>query len=132
MRVANALLGDMGLTSEMHPKENCHSGQDECKGAPHGGAPEVDADTFVRMVIYSAAVGVPIRRAANDPEVLAGKVLFHKLKCAGCHTPSHVTEGTPLEEFSGLLIWPYTDLLLHDMGDGLADGRPVGFPIGVL
>jgi CxxC motif-containing protein (DUF1111 family) len=77
--------------------------------------------------IYSRNLGVPERRNPADPTVLRGKALFHDLNCQGCHQPKHVThrlDGQPEQSFQ--LIWPYTDLLLHDMGPGLADNRPEG------
>jgi len=63
--------------------------------------------------------------------VLRGKEIFYTLKCTGCHNPKYVTnrlDGQPEQSFQ--LIWPYTDLLLHDMGDGLADHRPEGRATG--
>ena len=59
--------------------------------------------------------------------MLAGKALFYRSGCTGCHTPKHATRADwPIEPLAGQLIWPYTDLLVHDMGEGLADGRPEG------
>ena len=83
------------------------------------------------MTFYSRNLGVPERRGVDDPTVLRGKEVFHTLGCASCHTPKHVThrlEGQPEQSFQ--LIWPYTDLLLHDMGEGLADNRPEGRATG--
>ena len=70
---------------------------------------------------------MPQRRNVSDPHVLAGKQHFYELGCAGCHNPKFVTSRdatNPAHRFQ--LIWPYTDLLLHDMGVGLADHRPEG------
>ena len=79
------------------------------------------------MTFYSQNLAVPARRDVDDPQVLAGKALFYDLGCTSCHTPKFVTsrqaEGDA-QKFQ--LIWPYSDLLLHDMGEGLADHRPVG------
>ena len=77
----------------------------------------------------STAATSACRRAATSTtrEVLPGKALFYDFGCASCHTPKYVTSrDAPQPEHRFQLIWPYTDLLLHDMGDGLADGRPVG------
>ena len=75
----------------------------------------------------SRNLAVPARRAEIDPKVLRGKALFYRIGCTGCHTPKHATRSDwPVEELAGQLIWPYTDLLVHDMGDNLADGRPEG------
>ena len=68
---------------------------------------------------------MPARRGEDDPAVLRGKALFYDIGCTGCHTPKHATRRDwPVEALAGQLIWPYTDLLVHDMGEGLADGRP--------
>ena len=64
----------------------------------------------------------PKRREVSDKNVLAGKEIFYKSKCIYCHTPKYVTSKNAKHDFLKFqLIWPYTDLLLHDMGDGLAD-----------
>jgi CxxC motif-containing protein (DUF1111 family) len=76
--------------------------------------------------VYTATIAVPVRRDWDAAEVLRGQALFQAAGCDGCHTPSHLTGDYPgLPELGKQLIWPYTDLLLHDMGPELADGRPV-------
>jgi CxxC motif-containing protein (DUF1111 family) len=78
-------------------------------------------------VFYAQNLAVPQRRNFSDPVVQRGKDVFHTLNCSGCHRPSFTTgkvDGQP--QLSRQQIWPYTDLLLHDMGDGLADHRPEG------
>ncbi|KFE71373.1 di-heme oxidoredictase family protein [Hyalangium minutum] len=121
---AGALAGDMGLTSPLAPSESCTSAQAACLAAPNGGTPEVDARKLTALTFYTHVLGVPARQGVDVPRVLRGKELFHRAGCARCHRPSMETgalEGHP--ELSHQLIWPYTDLLLHDMGAGLADGR---------
>ncbi len=84
------------------------------------------------MTFYARNLAVPARRDWDDAEVLAGKRVFHETGCASCHTPKHVThrlQDRPEQSFQ--LIWPYTDLLLHDMGEGLADHRPEGRATGL-
>ena len=79
-------------------------------------------------LFYSRNLAVPGAPQRRRPEVLRGKRLFYAVGCAGCHTPTYVTRrdcGRPAQ-LANQLIWPYTDLLLHDMGEGLADGRPEG------
>ena len=77
------------------------------------------------MLFYTRNLAVPTRRNVDDPNVLAGKQLFHTAGCAACHTPIHVTRADAAEpELANQTIRPYTDLLLHDMGEGLADNRP--------
>lgn len=122
---AGAFLGDMGITTPVFPDQNCTASQTECTDAPGGGEPEISADLFDRVVAYASLLAVPVRRDWESESVLHGKALFNEAECTGCHVPSHVTGTHEFSELSDQLIWPYTDLLLHDMGDGLADGRPV-------
>jgi CxxC motif-containing protein (DUF1111 family) len=69
-------------------------------------------------------LAVPGRRGGDDPEAQRGRRLFYEVGCAACHVPSWRTGEAEAPELSGQRIWPYTDLLLHDMGEGLADGLP--------
>jgi CxxC motif-containing protein (DUF1111 family) len=130
---AGAFSGDMGLSSRLHPDPwgECTAQQTDCRTAPHGQEPgirdglEVDNQSLDLVTFYAQNLGVPARRNVDDPTVLRGKELFHQSRCAACHTPAHVThrlENQPAQSFQ--LIWPYTDLLLHDMGPALADNRP--------
>jgi CxxC motif-containing protein (DUF1111 family) len=85
----------------------------------------VDDQTVGNVAFYTQTLGVPARRNLSDPAASAGERLFYAAGCAGCHTPTLRTgtlRGVP--EVSNQMIHPYTDLLVHDMGDGLADGRP--------
>jgi CxxC motif-containing protein (DUF1111 family) len=135
---ASAFASDMGLSSPMEPKPSgdCTPAQAFCLNAPNGnskrdGGVEVGATLFDLVVFYAQNLAVPPRRNINDADVTRGKALFHQLGCRSCHTPSHTTgkvEGQP--HLSDQTIWPYTDLLLHDMGDGLADNRPEGIASG--
>ena len=124
-QTAGAFLGDMGLTTSLFPANSCPKGQVACAAAPTGGDPEVADDLLADVVFYSATLAVPARRDAGAPEVLRGKQVFRDAGCADCHVARHVTaDDAELAEVRGQTIWPYTDLLLHDMGDALADGRP--------
>jgi CxxC motif-containing protein (DUF1111 family) len=133
---AGAFRGDIGITSSARPDEDCTAAQQACADAPSGGTPEIDDDILERVVTYASLLAVPARRAPEDPRVLRGKLLFREAGCAHCHVPSHTTgdehpTGEPaLVELRGQLIWPYTDLLLHDMGQDLADGQAVGAASG--
>jgi CxxC motif-containing protein (DUF1111 family) len=122
---AGAFLGDIGITSSLHGEQNCPSTQADCTAAQDGGAPELSEDLLDDMTTYTRLLAVPARRNVDDPEVLAGREQFHALGCADCHVPNFRT-GTLADfpELSDQSIWPYTDLLLHDMGEGLADERP--------
>jgi CxxC motif-containing protein (DUF1111 family) len=144
---AGAFNGDMGITTSVFASEACTPAQKDCLAAPHGGGkvkgsaglvpaaqassspPEIDDETFAQVAFYTATIAPPARRQPNDPQVLRGQALFAQARCAACHRPSYTT-GEPLfprlssDKVKGQRIWPYTDLLLHDMGEGLADGRP--------
>ncbi|WP_349736433.1 di-heme oxidoredictase family protein [Pseudomonas jessenii] len=124
----HAFSGDMGLTTSLRPLDDCTDAQTACKQAPSGngpdGEPEV-SDNILRLVLfYSRNLAVPARRDVNAPEVLAGKTLFYQAGCQSCHTPKYTTAANAAEpELANQVIRPYSDLLLHDMGDGLADNR---------
>ncbi|MFT6430108.1 MAG: CxxC motif-containing protein (DUF1111 family) [Halopseudomonas sp.] len=118
-----AFAGDMGLTSTLVSITDCTPTQG-CDDAPHGGEPEVSDEIAGFIDFYASSLAVPARRNMTDPEVMAGAKLFNQSDCAACHTPRHVTGDAPgRPDLSNQTIWPYTDLLLHDMGPGLADGR---------
>jgi CxxC motif-containing protein (DUF1111 family) len=129
-----AFAGDMGISTPMKPAGSgeCTPAQDACIDAVHGGDAQYDGLEAHQQVtdlvlFYSRHLSVPVRRDANDPEVLRGKSLFYGAGCAGCHTPKFRTAADgPEPELRDQLIWPYTDMLLHDMGEGLADNRPEG------
>jgi CxxC motif-containing protein (DUF1111 family) len=124
-QTAGAFLGDMGITSPLFPAQSCTEAQRDCLEKPQGGEPELSPALLEKVTVYSAAVAVPVRRGWDEPEVLKGQRLFTEAGCAGCHTPSHETGPyAVVPELSGQLIWPYTDLLLHDLGEDLSDGRP--------
>jgi CxxC motif-containing protein (DUF1111 family) len=126
---AEAFAADMGLSTPLiHTSSgDCTAGQKRCTEAPNGDdsdeAVEVTAEMFDLVVFYSRNLAVPVRPAARKPNVLRGKAIFSQLGCASCHVPNHTTGNDPAQpHLSNQKIWPYTDLLLHDMGDGLADG----------
>lgn len=124
-QVAGAFVGDMGITSSVFPDQECTESETECQRALSGGDPEITDELLERVVRYSQLLAVPARRTFNDASVLRGKAVFSELGCQSCHTPSHRTDSSAaLEEVRDQLIWPYTDLLLHDMGDALSDDRP--------
>jgi CxxC motif-containing protein (DUF1111 family) len=123
-QTAAAFLGDIGITSTLFPDPECGPSQAACASARNGGAPELDDRLLDFVVFYGRTLAVPARRNADDPEVERGRLLFIELRCANCHTPTMVTGYADIDALSSQRIWPYTDLLLHDMGEGLADGRP--------
>jgi CxxC motif-containing protein (DUF1111 family) len=130
---AHAFAGDIGISSPLATDAwgDCTERQDACRSAPHGvhaDKPyEVTPEMFDLLVFYSRNLAVPARRKVEDKHVLEGKRLFYESGCASCHRPKYVTRRDPKQpEQSHQLIWPYSDLLLHDLGEGLADGRPEG------
>ena len=132
-QTGGAFVGDMGITPPLFPHDTGMPAQSDCLAAPRGvdtdGNPEIDDDTFGNVVFYQATLAPAARRDARDPQVVAGQQLFARAQCAVCHRPSYVTGERPFPHLSSPAveaqrIWPYTDLLLHDMGEALADGRP--------
>lgn len=131
---AEAANGDIGLSSHLFPAAygDCTAFQAKCQTERDGNTAaqnnaELGDVALDLMTFYAANLAVPARPDADRPEVLRGKALFHQAGCASCHTPAFVTHRLPDDpQRSFQLIWPYTDLLLHDMGDGLADNRPEG------
>ncbi|EKV29481.1 putative thiol oxidoreductase [Caenispirillum salinarum AK4] len=129
-----AFAGDMGISTPMKPAGSgeCTSAQEPCIAAIHGGDEQYDGLEAHQQVtdlvlFYSRHLAVPARRDADDPQVLRGKGLFYGIGCASCHNPKFRTAADgPEPELRDQLIWPYTDMLLHDMGEGLADNRPEG------
>lgn len=124
---AGAFNGDIGITSRHFPKEECMPSQRDCLTAKDGGKPEIDDKKMAAVIFYSRTLAVPAQRDADTTEVRRGTLLFSQIQCASCHTPSYTTgKLAGLPEVSKQKISPYTDLLLHDMGPGLADNRPDG------
>ncbi|RJS18352.1 thiol oxidoreductase [Corallococcus sp. H22C18031201] len=121
-QVAHALLADMGMTTTLYPREQGHRDGVDAEG------PEVSAEDLERLLFYTRLLAVPRRRDEGAPNVLRGKAVFRALRCSGCHVDTPVMTGDVdgFPEVSRQSIRPFTDLLLHDMGEGLADGRPDG------
>ena len=131
---AAAFAGDLGISTPLDdlPHGDCTENQPECLALPTGeqvrlGATEAPEPVLDLVTFYAQTLGVPQRRDVGDAKVLAGKAAFYEAGCASCHVPKFVTSRdaeNPAHRFQ--LIWPYSDLLLHDMGEGLADHRPEG------
>ena len=137
-QAAAAFRADIGIATPLYPDPwgDCTEAQPACRIAPHGGtaeAPRIEAGGKMMdlVVFYTRNLAVPARRDVGDAQVLAGKRLFYESGCIACHRPKFVTRRDSIgREQSFQLIWPYTDLLLHDMGEGLADDRPEGQATG--
>lgn len=125
-QIAAAAIGDMGVTSTLFPKQNCPDVQTICRQEVPGNEPELTDTSWDELEIWGLGLGVPARRNWNALEVQRGAALFEHLQCSVCHVPTLTTTDyfPRLPELSRQTIHPYTDLLLHDMGPGLADGRP--------
>ena len=136
-QTAAAFLGDIGANSEFFPDENCPSVQKQCLDLPsaskcggQGGCtgnyrPEVVPSRLHNITFYLQALAVPARRNVDDPEVKRGEASFTKANCDACHVPQLKTASkAAIAAAANLESHPYTDLLLHDMGEELADGRP--------
>ena len=121
-QVAGAYNADMGITNSVFPTET-DAGQLQDDGLQDD--PELADSTLHAVVFYAQTLQVPARRDVTDPKVLRGKQIFMDAGCAGCHEPT-LTTGVDVAfpQLSNQRIHPYTDLLLHDMGGGLADHRP--------
>ncbi len=120
---AIAFLDDIGITSTLHPDQNCGSSQRECRFAVNGGNPEVADAQLDAVVFYNQTLAVPAARDHDSRQ--DGAELFFAAGCHQCHTPRLTTGAHEIDALSGQTILPYTDLLLHDMGPELSDGRPV-------
>ena len=133
-QTAAAFGNDIGIANPLLPQPwgDCTDAQPDCRSSPHGGDRqddhlEIGSTGFELVVVYSRNLGVPARVRISDPKVLQGKRVFHESGCASCHVPKFVT-GRLADDVaqSFQLIWPYSDMLLHDMGEALADGSPEG------
>lgn len=122
---ASAFNGDMGLSSALFPQENHTALETACHDAPNGGSPEVSERVLSAIGVYTRSLAVPARRQVDTPAVARGEDLFERVGCAKCHVPTlHTARLTDLPELPAEPIHPYSDLLLHDLGEGLSDGRP--------
>ncbi len=121
-QVVGAYFNDMGITTPDLPMESTH-GQMQHDGRDD--EPEVSSQTVEEVEFYVATLAVPARRRVDNPQVKQGEQVFKEAGCVSCHIQTFETgelDGVP--EVSNQTIHPYTDMLLHDMGEGLADGRP--------
>ena len=121
-QAADAAHNDMGLTNFYFPEEHCE-GQTNCVEGlqiPN----DADDETTDLFAFYFQTLAVPAQRNTDDPQVINGRQLFTEANCIGCHVPKHITGTHEIEALSNQTIYPYTDLLLHDMGEGLSDNRP--------
>jgi CxxC motif-containing protein (DUF1111 family) len=134
----SALAGDIGVSSPLAPLPwgECSEAEKACRDAPNGNSIqyenlEAPSQVMEEILFYVRHLAVPARRALYDAKTLHGKELFYDAGCSACHVPKFVTARDAAEPaLQYQLIWPYSDLLLHDMGEGLADHRPEGLADG--
>lgn len=125
MQTAGALRGDMGITSGLYPTAACAEAQSGCREVAGAGAPEIADQDFEDLVFYMQMLSPTGRRNMENPEVARGEALFAAAGCGACHVPEMKNQYHPeIPALSKLVFRPYSDLLLHDMGAGLADNRP--------
>jgi CxxC motif-containing protein (DUF1111 family) len=135
---AEAFANDIGISSPDVPLSHgdCTAAQADCLAMPDGaqkrlGETEAPDPVLALVTFYAENLAVPARRKASFAETLAGKKVFYETGCTACHNPKFVTRRDARDHaLSFQLIWPYSDLLLHDMGEGLADGQQVGLASG--
>lgn len=121
-QVAFAYQQDIGVSNYVAPLENC-AGQQQDDGLKDD--PELPDSILNAVAFYVKSLAVPARRNVTDVDIKAGEKIFTQIQCSRCHIPTIQTGvDLSLPQISNQRIHPYTDLLLHDMGDGLADGRP--------
>ncbi|WP_207388807.1 di-heme oxidoredictase family protein [Stutzerimonas kirkiae] len=124
-QIASAMAGDLGITSALFPEPDCPPPQAACRAWDADRHPELSGPALDAMTLYHYALQVPARRDVDEPRVRRGERLFATAGCASCHRPMLRTGAFPeLPALAGQTIHPYSDLMLHDMGEGLADGRP--------
>ena len=124
-QAASSFLNELGVTTSVFKRENCPDIQSACRKRPPGLVPEQSDLAFDALLLYLRALAVPARRNVDDPVVRHGEQLFARAQCAICHLPQIQTGAYPaLPRLGWQSVHAYTDLLLHDMGEGLADGRP--------
>ncbi|MGI9527468.1 MAG: di-heme oxidoredictase family protein [Weeksellaceae bacterium] len=122
---ATAFAFDMGLTSSLFPETECPP-QVDCDKIVNGGTPEISDKILNQITVYSTTLAVPARRGYDTQEVLRGKELFNQIDCSKCHVTSYKTRSNyNIPQLANQKIYPYTDMLLHDMGEELSDHRPV-------
>jgi CxxC motif-containing protein (DUF1111 family) len=128
---AGAAVGDIGITTSISPHQNCPEVQRSCRDAAAEAEPEMSDSFFERLVIYVHALAVPQARGLDREVVRRGEQAFRRFGCAACHLPTLTTGAdAALPELADQTFHPFTDLLVHDMGEGLADHRPDGSASG--
>lgn len=119
---AAAYSGDMGITTYLINKETGHGQSNGNDG--FGDDPEITENILEKVALYCRTLGVPAPRNVDDSSVRKGAKLFETLECAKCHIPKMQSGNSTVKALSNQTFYPYSDMLLHDMGEALADNRP--------
>lgn len=124
-QIASAFISDLGITSTVFTAKACPPIQRACRAAPTDGHPDLTDAQLDAIEFFQRTLKAPARRDADDPQVRRGEQHFARAGCVACHVPTLRTGAfPPLRAMANRDIAPYTDMLLHDMGAGLSDGRP--------
>jgi CxxC motif-containing protein (DUF1111 family) len=107
-QTAAAFANDIGLSNSLLPEPD--------------GRHDLADEQFEQTVFFVSTIAVPAA-APRDAAARTGRMLFADLGCAGCHVPTLVTGDAAIPQLAHQMIHPYTDLLLHDVGDALTDAR---------
>lgn len=142
-QAADAFMDDMGVTSSIFPSRSCQQGAADCRAAAGSASVSLPEAELQKVAQYLSLVGVPAQRSlrsgfpadarvspehdVNPQQIERGGALFAQARCVACHVAQMKTGSThPFAELRDQTIHPYTDLLLHAMGPGLADGIAEG------
>jgi len=124
-QTAGAFHADLGISSELIQRQNCTAIEVTCQQTEHGGAPEINDKLLNHVTFYVANLAVPDSAVQQDGDAHRGQALFETAGCQKCHRPRLQAGESKYPWLSNRTIYPYTDLLLHDLGDELADNRAV-------
>ena len=130
MIVAGAFKNDLGISNPLFPNQPCSAQQPSCNSIINGntkehGNVELSEELLTLTTNFNRDLAPVVRRNSLDVIVKKGRELFYQTGCNQCHQPRFKTQSSKeAPHLSNQIIWPYTDLLLHDMGPDLADGRP--------
>lgn len=116
-QTAQAYNEDIGICSS-YEEYDTHSGLET--------DPEITDQTIHDVVFYLKTLKAPVPRNTSDADIISGKSIFNEVGCAKCHRPEMTTGTSSIAALSNKTFYPYTDLLLHDMGSGLDDGYTEG------
>ena len=125
-QVANAFNRDIGITNPLYPQNDCTQVERACRAAAAAAPrhPKIGEDFLAAVTFFVARLAPPAPRRPEEPEVKRRRGAVQPAGCGACHRPALETGDDPDPALAHQLIHPYTDLLLHDMGAGLADKRP--------